>query len=144
MKTVTTRFARIKNGLPYAAVVSLTLMPNATEQRIEISCDGDPRAGLSQGNIEEATKIGYEDWKSGAQAGVVFALKVADQTMCHVQIMRIRGMLTDTNPTIVGAAAALATWEALEFEPPQEVITRLEEQVFSSWSLAWDAIPQFS
>ena len=141
MKAVTAKFARIKDTLPYIAIVSLILTPDAPENHIEILCDGVP--GISQGDIEEATLHGYEDWKQGAQRGVLFALNVANQTRCHVAITKIQGMLTDTNPTIVGAAAMLATWEALAFTPPQEIVSRVEGQVFASWKLAWDAVPEF-
>lgn len=142
IKAVTTKFVRIKDGLPYAAVVSLTLTTDAPENYIEILCDGI--AGISQGDIEEATREGYEDWKQGARRGVVFALDSARQTHCHVAVTKIRGMLTDTNPTIVGAAAMLATWEALEFTPPSELVARIEEQVFASWQQVCDALPEFT
>jgi hypothetical protein len=75
---------------------------------------------------------------------VAFALSVAGDPAVRVVITKIEGLSgTDTNPTIVGAAAALAMWRALGFEPPSEVIERLEAVVFESWRRPLDEIPSF-
>ena len=64
---------------------------------------------------------------------------------CRVVITKIEGLdLIDTNPIIVGVAAALATRSALKFEPPKEVIDKLESFVFSSWERPYGEIPVFT
>jgi hypothetical protein len=82
--------------------------------------------------------------KAGAKAGVDFALSIVGMSNCHVVITKIEGLdVTDTNPTIVGAASALAIWSALKFEPPKEIIDGLETLVFSSWERPYEEIPVF-
>ena len=141
MKAATARFARYKNKLPHCAVVSLTLDVDSELSRVDLACSGSGFVG--QGYIEEVPLVGYDDWKEGARAGVRFALSVAGQDRSVVTITKIEGLSTDTNPTIVGAAAALATWSALEFEPSKDVLERIETQACSSWQLPHDAIPEF-
>ena len=98
---------------------------------------------VAQGHLEEAPSEGYEDWKAGGRAGVDFAVSVAALPTARVTIVRIAGLTTDTNPTVVGAAAAFALWQAVGFSPPAEVIGRLEATVFASWQLPHDHVPQF-
>lgn len=60
-------------------------------------------------------------------------MEVAARSDCGVTIVRILGMTTDTNPTIVAAAAADATWNALGFAPRASVRQRVESVVLRSW-----------
>ena len=86
----------------------------------------------SQGYIEEATATGYTDWKQGAEAGVRYALKVARSEQFSVRITWIMGLTTDTNPTIVGAAAIQAVWQAIGYEPLHAEVERIEQMALGS------------
>jgi hypothetical protein len=135
-------FARCKNGLPFAARVTVSIEPTASQSSIVFRCSGD--GWIGQGYLEEVPAFGYDDWKAGAKAGVEHALAVAEVAAARVEVIKIVGMLTDTNPSVVGAAAALATWKALSFEPPADVMEGLESVVFSSWQRPCDAVPKFA
>jgi hypothetical protein len=89
---------------------------------------------VRQGAIEEASADGYAEWKAGAVAGVGFALRVAGARDCGVRVVLIEGMTSDTNATIVAAAAARAVWRALEFTPPSEVVATIDAEVLGSWT----------
>jgi hypothetical protein len=135
------RFARYKNRKPYFAECEVTVeYPSATPD-IVFDCNGYGFTG--QGYIESVSEKGYDDWKAGAKVGVEFALLIAKATHCRAVITRIEGMATETNPTIIGFTAAIATWKALEFAPSEELIARLEDQVFESWSKSHDEVPIF-
>ena len=142
MSTADIKFGRVKNGLPHFAHVSLAIERVSASPEIVFSCSG---AGFkSQGYTEEVPAVGYDDWKDGARAGISFALLLAGVAGCRVDVRRIDGLSTDTNPTIVGYAAALAVWRALGFEPSSEIIEKLESIVFSSWRRPHDEIPIFA
>lgn len=137
------RFTRYKFSKPFFAIVTVTVEP-ATEPSIEVKCSGNFRPeDFMQGQIEDVAERGHNDWKAGGCAGVSYALRLAQAPPCRVTITKIEGLFTDTNPTIVGAAAAFAVWKALDYQPSQEEIQRLEEIVFSSWSLPDGAVPSF-
>ena len=142
MSTADIKFLQVKNGLPHCASVSLSVECPSESPEILFRCSG---AGFtSQGYIEEVPAVGYEDWKGGARAGISFALSVADRTGCRVEVCMIEGPTTDTNPTIVGYAAALAVWKALGHQPSSEIIEKTESIVFSSWRRPHDEIPTFA
>ena len=142
MKLATAKFLRVRNRLPHFAVVSVAVDLEASGLTIELACNG---AGFtSQGYSEEVPAVGYDDWKAGAKAGVSFAVVIAEKKKCHVQITKIEGLGTDTNPTIVGIAAAFATWQALDFSASKEVVEKIENQAFSSWSQLPHTIPKFA
>lgn len=135
-------FTRYKNGLPFAARVTLSLESPSSQPGIVFRCSG--KGWIGQGDLEEVPAVGYEDWKAGAKAGIEYALAVAHSEAVHVEVTKIVGMLTDTNPSVVGAAAALATWKALVFEPSGDVLQALESVVFGSWGRPHDAVPEFA
>jgi len=60
-------------------------------------------------------------WEQGVVAGVRYALGVARALPCAVRVTELAGDVGITTPTVMGAAAATAVWEALEFEPAREV-----------------------
>lgn len=125
------RFARIRNGLPYFAEVALSVRA-ADAFRFESRCAG---AGwIRQGEAEDVTAHGYDAWKRGAAAGASLACVAAGRPDTVVAIERITGTTTDTNPTIVAAATALAVWQALGFSPPPALRSRIETETFDSWS----------
>lgn len=141
MQTADIRFGRYKSGLPYAAHVVLEVERPASTPGVDFSCSG--QGFRSQGHIEEVPATGYDHWKDGAKVGISFALSAAGTTDCRVKVTKIEGLSTDTNPTIVAYAAALAVWKALGFEPPKELVEKLEALVFTSWKRPYDEIPTF-
>lgn len=141
MPSGTAKFARHKNGLSHFAEVALEIdfVPGTTE--IRCNCSGAGWVG--QGYLEDVPARGYESWKAGARAGVAFALAVAALPSARVTIDRITGLTTDTNPTVVGVAAAFALWRAVGFAPSAEIVARLEEAAFASWQRDPEEIPTF-
>jgi hypothetical protein len=135
------KFARHKDGLPYFAEVALGVSPDAQLWRVELRCTGD--GYTSQGTLEDASPAGYGAWKAGAAAGARFACAIAEIPRAHVIVGRISGLSTDTNPSTVAAAAALAVWNAVGFAPAPAVVARMEAHVFSSWHRPQDYIPDF-
>lgn len=135
------RFLCQRGGLGYAGQVTLVLDPRPARPGVEVACHG---AGYSsQGTAEEATADGYTAWKAGARAGAAYALRCAGLHDHGVRITRIVGMTTDTNPTIIAAAAARAVWRAARFTAPPELLARLEARVLTSWGPDADAVPVF-
>ena len=134
-------FKRIKGSIPHFACVALEVDYATATSSIDLECSGE--GWIEQGYLEEVSADGYDDWKAGARVGIEFALKFARLTQARVVVRKITGLTTDTNPTIVGAAAAIATWNAIGYTPAQEVLERLEGSVFVSWSRGANAIPVF-
>lgn len=71
-------------------------------------------------------------WEQSVAHGVRFALQVARALPCAVRVTEVAGDPGHTRPTVLAAAAAQAVWEALEFEPPFEVLERLQARVLES------------
>lgn len=109
-------FLRQKKGLGYAARVSLRVDPHTHHSSISVACYG--RGWTAQGSVEEVPAKGYDPWKAGAVAGIRFALRAAAVEKGSVTVTRIVGMVSDTNPTIVGAAAIDGFWKALGYTRP--------------------------
>jgi hypothetical protein len=65
---------------------------------------------------------------------VKFALEAINKQNAKTVITHIEGLTTDTNPTIVSAAAALALWNALGINISEETEKNLEDYVLQSWS----------
>ena len=82
--------------------------------------------------------------QQGAVAGVRHALQVVGRSDCHVTVAQILGMITETNPTIVGAAAIDAVWKALDYLPSPQEVEQVEQITFASSQLAHDALPDFT
>jgi hypothetical protein len=132
------RFARIRNKLPYVATVDIEVDESTPETSVQVACHG--RGFVGHGYIEDVPAHGYEVWKKGAIVGVEYALKQSGKSG-RVVITRIQGTTTETNPTIVGAAAIDALWKAFAFEPSDELRTHIEEIVFNSWAVPYDSVP---
>jgi hypothetical protein len=124
--------------LPYYALIRLEVETDCDETRITTDCHG--QGFYSQGYIEEVPADGYDSWKDEAISGVVFALEVADVQKAEVTITHIEGLSTDTNPTIVAAAAARALWNALEISVSNETEKNLENYVLQSWQKHWSYV----
>jgi hypothetical protein len=135
------KFARIHNGLPHLAEVAVEIDFSTGSAEILCACSGG--GFVAQGTIEDVPATGYEDWKAGARAGVGFALSVAALPPARVTIRRISGLSTDTNPTVVGAAAALALWRAVGFTPPAHTVERLSAAALASWQRPLHEVPRF-
>ena len=95
-----------QHGKGYAARVTVSMQPTAALPGIRLACTG--RLAQAQGELEEATRDGYADWKAGAVVGIQFALACTQHTAWEVTVTRIVGLTTDTNPTIVAVAAMRA------------------------------------
>jgi hypothetical protein len=108
--------------------------PDSSGLNISTDCKGWGW-GESQGEMDDASADGFEEWKVAACVGVGYALRAAGVSSCDVVVTRILGRsVVDTNPTIVAAAAANATWNALGATPTAESTAFVEQQVFASWS----------
>ncbi len=136
------KLARIHGGLPHFAEVTLTLERSTGAPSIGFACSG--RGFLGQGQLEEVPEVGYDAWKAGGRAGVELALSVAGLPSARVTITRIAGLSTDTNPTVVGAAAAHALWSAAGYSPSADVVGRLEAAVLASWRRPVHEVPRFT
>lgn len=141
-KEVEKRFSRVYRGLSHVAVVTLQLAEASEASGVTIRCTALPTVA-SQGYIEDVPANGYDDWKQGAALGAKYALAVAGEKARSVIVSRIQGLTTDTNPTVVRAAAALGVWEAVGYQPTPEQIQQIERHVFGSWQRPFDALPDF-
>lgn len=136
-------FFRYKKGKPYGASVTIQFESTSDRAYIFFQCSESGWGG-TQGSWEEATAQGYQDWKAAAKVGIEYALRQANQTQTGIIVTRILGRDgTDTNPTIVAAAAAYAVWNAIDFRPSKEEEHRLHEIVFDSWNQPLDDLPDF-
>jgi hypothetical protein len=125
------KVARVHGGRPHFAEVHLSLEDDAGVV-VEFRCSG---AGwVRQGEIEEVSATGYEDWKAAADGAICHALAAANADGARVTVRAIFGMTTDTNSAIVALAAALAVWNALGVDPPADALAHLSDAAFSSWT----------
>jgi hypothetical protein len=141
MRNTEGRFCRVHQGLPYAARVTVRVSEDPTGPAIVLQCSSQPP--FPRSDQEDTPAAGYDDWKEGAVVGARYALEVAGRTGCRVLIARIMGMTTDTNPTVVGAAAMDAVWQAIGHTPSAAQVRQVEQVVFGSWQQPYNAIPDF-
>ncbi len=135
------RFLVQRGGLGYAARVTILLEQDPARPYVEVACEG---AGwIRHGLPEDVGPLGYDAWKAGARAGVAYALRSAGLEHCGVRVTRIVGMCSDTNPTIVAAAAARAVWTAAGVTPDPAMLARVATQMFVSWERDATALPEF-
>jgi hypothetical protein len=127
------RFARQLNGRGCFGIVEVEIETNSPITSISVQTHGE--GFTSQGSIESVPKRGYESWQQGAVLGVAFALWTAGHRDCRVVITEILGLTSDSNPTIIAAAAMTAVWDALAFTPEPALIARIERSVVASQSL---------
>jgi len=124
-------FLHQTGGCGYVAKVKLEIDQDADQPYISFRCTGTGWHG--QGSIEEVPEEGYEDWKLGAYEGIKYALDRCDCPQYGVVVRRITGVMTDTNPILVGLAAADAVWIALGFKPPRLEAEWHKHLGLSSW-----------
>ncbi|WP_431113134.1 hypothetical protein [Variovorax paradoxus] len=126
----------------FAEVVLQVARVDSDNLVIRVACDG---AGwTAQGHLEEASSNGYEDWKDGARVGIRFACALVGLPNAAVVVARITGMTSDTNPTVVAAAAALAILQNGGKQVEPRVRSWLYTQAFDSWSSPQDFVPDWS
>ena len=125
----------------FAARVQIEIETEVTESIILFYHQGESL----QDEISTLGYIGCE-WRVGAVVGIEYALRICGVPPCQIKITRILGSHMDTNPTIVAGAAIDAVWKAFDFQPPEEIKNKVEQQVLHSWRLPdqGNAIPIFS
>jgi hypothetical protein len=141
MATAVGKFARWKGGRGFFAEVAVEVESPSVTPGVELRLTES--GWILQCYIEDIPVTGDSAWNEGARIGAEYALSVANTQSARVVITRIAGMATDTNPTVVGAATALAVWAGLSYTPTAEHIARFETVVFNSWRQPPDALPQF-
>ena len=124
------------------ARVGIGIDLTASKPTIAVACQG-PTPTFSQGEFITVPAEGFDDWKQGAVAGVAHALALAGDPSILVTITSIQGMFSDTNPTIVGAAAIDAIWKALRIKPDSQTEMQIQQAALSSWDRSADSIPEW-
>ncbi len=142
IKEAVGKYARQHRGVGHFARVTVQLEENVSEPIITVQCGAVPQV-TSQGVVEDVPAEGYSGWKQGAVIGATYALEVAGLETVAVIVSRIQGLTTETNPTVVGAAAAIGVWQALGYSPTPEQIQRIKRAVYVSWLHPYDASPDF-
>ena len=141
MATAVGKFARWMGERGFFAEVAVEVESPSATPGIEVRLSES--GWILEFYIEDIPVTGDTAWNEGARIGAEYALSVANTQSARVVITRISGMTTDTNPSVVAAASALAVWTALNFTPTNEVIACVETVVFNSWRQSPDALPQF-
>ncbi len=119
-------------GKPRVGAAKVTLkLEDASSLKIKTDCTGG--GWIGQGAIEEATQDGYNSWKNGAILGIKFALKKIGAEPIKVTIIKIEGMITDTNVTAVAAAAADGIWQFFKYEPDETLQEWMAQEVKEGW-----------
>ncbi|OQP44637.1 hypothetical protein A4H97_09735 [Niastella yeongjuensis] len=126
------KWTKIKNGIGYVAIVNIEVFPNL-EGTNEINEHYNGIGFTSQGYIEEVSAKGYDDWKAGARSGLKYGFSLVDR-YSTVQINKIEGLTSDTNPTIVGYTILRAFLDSINHELDNDQIRKLEEFVLCSWT----------
>jgi hypothetical protein len=136
------KWTKVKNGIGYFAMVNIDVFPNL-EGTNEIKERYRGTGFTSQGHIEEVPEKGYDSWKAGARSGLEYAFALIDSNWT-VQINKIEGLSTDTNPTIIGYTILRAFLDRINHELASTQIEKLEEFVLRSWSKPYESlIPDF-
>jgi hypothetical protein len=140
MQKGTALIKKAKGELLYFADVEPSVESSSDTLHVEFACSG--KGFTSQGYFEDASAVGYDDWKNGSRVGATFALSIAGRPAATVVVNRITGLGTDTNPTIVAVAAAQAVWSALGFVPSDEIARSLEAKMFGNFGRGPDHVPE--
>jgi hypothetical protein len=94
---------------------------------LEVRCS--PRVFSELGPEVNPEAPGFAGWRRGAEMGLRAGSELAGVSSGRAEIRSILGTFVDTSEGAVAAAAALALWEALGFEPPASARARLDEIV---------------
>jgi hypothetical protein len=134
------RFFKQHKGKPYFAIVAVRITVGADGPQIVVNCSGWGWQG--QGDLDDVTEYGYEDWKQAAVVGAKYALGQANRLDCATTITKIVGRaLMETNPSIITVVTVFAVWQALSYEATDLERNKLEEIMFNSWNLPLQTIP---
>ena len=133
------KLAKVVTGFYHAAIVEVDVeLSSITE--ITTHCSGE--GWVRQGSLEDATVDGYTSWMDGAEAGVRYALAHIGRTAC-VRVVRISGMITDTNATCCAVAAARAVWNGLGYSASPEIDDTLHASLVGSFDSPDEVAPIF-
>ena len=122
------RYARYKSWAAFAQVE--LVVHDASDDRPSVSFNCTGVGFTAQGYVEEVPPRGYDDWKQGAAAGANFAFRLSGVAGESVTVTKIEGLTSDTSPACVGAASALAVFNALGLPVPTSFNSLVEEIVF--------------
>ncbi|MGC3968484.1 MAG: hypothetical protein QM775_14235 [Pirellulales bacterium] len=107
--------------------------------RVHVACliGGEQFRSVSLDPSADEPWYRSEGWTHAAMAGAALGLKLAD-AKAACTITQITGMHVDSNPTLMAIAAIRAVWEALGFEPAEELAAFLEAAIFrkTEWSVS--------
>lgn len=127
------KYARYKSWGAFARVEVLVHDVSDDTPVVSFNCTG---VGFTaQGHVEEVPPTGYDDWKEGAAAGAMFALRLSGLPARSVTVTKIQGLTSDTSPASVGAASALAVFNALALPVPTSFNSLIEEIIFGNQGL---------
>lgn len=127
------RWSKIKDGLPYIAIVDIEVYSNL-ENANKVIENYSGSGFKSQGSVEEATHNGYDSWKIASRQGLNYAFTLT-QNYWTVKINSIQGRaFTDTNPIIVGYTVIRAFCEKINLQINENEVRRLENFVYNSWN----------
>ncbi|MCE9562414.1 MAG: hypothetical protein K8U57_10205 [Planctomycetes bacterium] len=82
---------------------------------------------------------GGNEWPAAARFGAALGMAVAEVTG-HCRVTGVRGMLVDTNSTLMAIAAMKAVWAAVEFQPTAELVAKVETCVYESRRLSLEQL----
>jgi hypothetical protein len=142
MKNATYKWIKVKNGVPFGAAIELkiTRSLNNTNTIVEAY---KGRGFQGQGIIIQVPNTGFDDWKLGAKIGLEYAFSMVNGSW-EVEVLAIEGLITDTNPTVIGYVAIRAFFDGAGQELDSDKIEQLEVFVFKSWdSRNLDCLPDF-
>jgi len=98
--------------------------------RVQVDCQnvGEQPSSVT---LDPAADDGWhraEGWTDAAITGAALGLKIAE-VRARCTITRIHGMICETNSTLVAVAAVRAVWQAIGYEPAEELAARLEASI---------------
>jgi len=137
------KVAKYKGGLPHYGEVMLHIeVTKSNNLELIENYQGD--GWIRQGYEETVPNKGYDKWKKGIQNGISYAYaQLKNCSGLKVTVIQASGLITDTNPTILGFAASRAVLNKLENSENEEKCKELEHLTFSSWNYDFDSIPDF-
>ena len=134
---------KVKNGLPHWGAVQLTIELTASNT-LEIIEKYAGAGFVGQGYLEVLPDKGYDDWKKGIVIGIKYAFsKLESNSGLKVIIEEASGLVTDTNPTILGYAASRAILNKLPNSESETEHEGIKKMVFRSWDYDYHALPNF-
>lgn len=136
------KWFKVNNSDSFSATIELKMTRNlASQNRIVESYKGLGFKG--QGIIIEVSNTGFDLWKLGAKIGLEYAFSIVND-FWEVEVLNLEGLVTDTNPTIIGYTAIRAFFDGISHELAIDKIEQLETLVFRSWDdKNSDCLPDF-